>query len=202
MYFAQVVEPFHKIRKATAHRFASTTEGYKLLIFRVEIGAPGTPNAGRPLWRLHAEGHYAYGYGRDECKRMCMAKAMDGVPFMKTASPGKLVLMSEATRLTGIGAPGALDALTEAVLETDPWSAAVQNYVKPKPVKEPKPEPEPKAMPSREQIARSKLAKAEAKVDEWNRRAAHAAEMAKKWGRKANEHRRRVNALAATAVGV
>lgn len=196
MYFAQVVEPYTK--RGTGAYAAQTYEGFKLLIFRVEIGAPGTRNAGRPLWRLHKEGHYAWGYGRDRCWKMCMNKAMDGVPFMKTASPGKLVSMSEAARLTGCAAPAALDYLTEHATDTP----EVQNYVKPKPVKEPKPEPAPKAMPSREQVARNKLAKAEAKVDEWNRRAAHAAEMAKRWGRKANGRRRRVNALAAVAVGV
>ncbi len=186
MYLAQQLE---EVREGT-------NRGYRLIRYRVATRADG-----RPIWKLHApHGTWWASYhdprflegARNRAKRWVRENAKH-IPIISAAAPGKLVSMSEAERLTGCKRPAALDFLRERVEESN--TAAIENYVKLPKVKPPKPEPEKPAPPTPAEVAREKMARAQARLNEWDRRAAHAAKKQNEWTRKVNHYRRRAESL-------
>lgn len=190
MYLAQSIEEKNRSQSGYPQR------GATLLVYRVELDSQG-----RPVWKMHRDGGTWWtGYVDDEnifrlMRSRARKSANKAIPFMQDAGPGKLVTMKQAETLTGLHRPAALDKLTETVSD----SPALQNYVKPKPVKPARAEPEPAAPPTKLQLAQTKLDRAQAKFDEWTRAIAHATEKRNEWLRKVRQRRRRVAALEGSA---
>jgi hypothetical protein len=167
-------------------------QNWRYIVYRVRLN-----DAGRSVWQIHrSAGPFFYYEGNRTPQQRCRAaakKANPGVPFIQAATPGKLVTASQASTLTGIIGLPALDYLTESVSD----SPVLQNYVKPKPVKEEKPEPAAPLPPTPVEIARGKLARALAKEREWTAQIAHADAKRREWRKKRRYQERRIAALEA-----
>lgn len=190
MYLSQQIEAV----KGTGGKQGYT--GFRLTRYRVELDA-----SGRPVWKFHGAAgtwwaYSAYIYERNNANKKAKAWGRQSdagaIPFMSDAAPNKPVTMKQAETLTGLLVPAALDKLTETVSD----SPVLQNYVKPKPVKEPKPEPVPVA-PTPADVNQSKLTKARAKVAEWESRIRHANEKLREWRKAVKCRERRAHMLGA-----
>lgn len=169
MYLSQQIERF--LLKTT---YAGQQPRFRLIAYRVQLD-----DSGRPIWKLHRQvGDY---YNDAEAR----LNRLKNVPLLSSPAPNKKVTMGEAVRLTGLKAPAALDYLTENVSD----SPVLQNYVKPKKVKEPKPEPTPL------EVAYSKASLADSKVEEYDRRIRRLELLRAKWVRKARAQRTRISKL-------
>jgi hypothetical protein len=167
--------------------------GWRLVFWRVVLD----PN-GRPVWTLHGEGATQwYRYQPDATTARVTLMNHYRRKHVPLIAGGHMapVSVTDAGKLLGMNGPPALDKLTEMLECPDPGH--LQNYVRPKPVKEPKPAPAPKAPPTKLQLAEAKLAKARAKVAEWQDAERHARAKAREWQRRARRIEARAKKLTA-----
>lgn len=192
MYLAQSVE---ECRRPYA---GIQDTGFTLLVYKVTLNA-----AGRPVWALHRDAGRYWAFSTlfhlvEAARRGARRLRAPNVPLMRHAGPGKLVTPRQAQRLTGVEHPmGALDMLREQVSE-HPDYPGLQNYVEPAKPKPEKAEPEPAAPPTPLSRATAKLARAEAKVQEWTDAIRRAQTKCREWQKKVRYHRRRADRLGRT----
>lgn len=171
--------------------------GWRLIRYSVEL-----VNS-KPVWKFKesrgdwSRWHYpTIKLARREARKYSRKE----IPFIATIGPNKAVSMREAEMLTGIRAPAALDALTDRLVAND-FPDTLENYVKPKPVKEPKPEPVGPVPPTPAEAANANARKAQLRVEKWERAAEHAAKKIRQWTKKASYYRKRAARLSQQTAG-